>query len=297
MLHLAKQWVARALALCVIGPSAAGISHRVLAVDGSHQTTMLTGASVGMGLVCLLAAAALVLLTGVVFGRGVDRREGILNMAFVLGWVAWTSGRLGEVYRYHHTGSVLVLQAAEGAALGVAVLAAGALLRGAGTRRGHGDEVSRFGPSELRAALGSAGGLAALGASVVAAMAVAILFGQTDLAGQSVGVGFGAGILAGVAGAMAAGSIKNEEGGHVPVPFAPIMLGVMLCAVLGPLIGLVRPGAGGLHALVIAGDLPGYLIVSPGAWVMGALLGVPVGHSWVEHSSAQAVGAGSAAGA
>lgn len=288
MLHIIKQWIARALTLCVVGPVAAWLSHRVLAGDGSHQTTMLTGGSLMTGLGCLLGVAVLVALTGAIAGRMVDRREGLLNMAFVLVWVAWTSGRLGEVYRFNHTGATLVLLAIEGAVLTGAVLVAGAMLAGPGMHQGRPDEVTRLDPAALRRSLGGAPGLAAMGAGLIAGLLMAVIFGQSDLAGQSVGVGFGAGLLGGVAGAMAASSMKEKNAPHTPVPMAPIMLGVMLCSLVAPLIGIVRPGSGHLHALVIASDLPGYLIVSPSAWIMGALLGVPIGHSWVEHSAAQA---------
>ncbi|MEX0877039.1 MAG: hypothetical protein WD114_06230 [Phycisphaerales bacterium] len=290
MLHVLKQWAARALSLCVIGPAAAWVAHRVLAADGTHQTTLLTGDSLTTGLSSLVGVALLVLLTGVIVARLVDRREGLLNMAFVLGWVAWTSGQLGEVFRVRPDTGTLVMLAAEGLLLTGAVLLAGVLMTDPqrGGRMGQPDDVSRFDLPLLFSSLTSKPGLAAMLAGIVGAAAVAMLFGQSDLPGQSVGVGFGAGILGGVAGAMAAGSMRGGDEELVATPYAPIMLGVMLCAVIAPLLGIVRPGAGDLAGLVVRGDLPGYLIVSPSAWVICALLGVPVGHSWVEHSAAQA---------
>lgn len=299
MLHVAKQWVFRALSLCVVGPVAAWMSHRVLAGDGTHETTMLTGASLGAGLVSLLGVSVLVALMGVLSGRFADRREGLLNMAFVLGWVAWTSGRLGEVLRVGPESSTLALLAVEGVVLMVAALLGCVLMTDPqkGMHHGHPDPASRFDAAYVRSALTGAGGGAAVLVSLIGGLVAALLLGQNDLPGQSVGAGFAGGLLGGVAGAMTVTGLRGKDGPHDPVALAPIVVGVMLCAIVAPLIGLIRPGAGGLLDAVTGGGLPGYLIVSPSGWVMGALLGAPIGHSWVEQSAAHAAGGKPAAGA
>ncbi len=263
------------------------IAGSVVGADGTHHTTFLTGASIGSGALALALVLGLSLVMGVVIGRVVDRREGMLNIAFVFGWVAWTSGRLGEVYRVTPESGTLLKLGIEGAVISVGVLVALMAMTGA-KRADDRDDVSRFDPAFVRRSMMQVPGWGALGAAVVGALVFSWLFGQTDLPGQSVGVGFGAGIAAGALGALVANTMRGAEEKDAQTAFAPIMIGVMLCSVLGVAIGLVVPGAGGLLKGVVHGDLPGYLIVSPMAWSMGALLGVPIGHSWVEHSVHQA---------
>lgn len=290
MLSVFKQWIARAVSLCVVGPICSAIIGSVVAVDGSHHTTFLTGHNLGSGIGALAMVLGLSLVMGVVIGRVVDRREGILNIAFVFGWVAWTSGRLGELYRVAPESSTLIKLSAEGFVISAMVIVALVLMTDPkkGAANGQVDDVSRFDLAWMKTSLGKAEGMVSMGAALVASLVVSYLFGQTDLPGQSVGVGFGAGIAAGLGGALAANSARKNDEKDGSTAFAPIMIGVMLSSVLLPLIGLIKPGAGGLVELVVSGSLPGYLIVSPMAWSMGALMGVPIGHSWVEHSVQQA---------
>ena len=270
MIHVGKQWIARGLALCVVGPICAGIGSGVIAPDGSQQTTLLTGDAFVSSLMSLCMVLGLVMLLGIAVGRLVDRREGILGMAVVHGWVA-----------------------VEGALVTIGVLIALCLMTDPekGGAQGQGDDVSRFDMSSLKSSMMGVAGLGSMGAALVASIVIAMLFGRTDLAGQAVGVGFFAGIAAGVVGTLVATSAKKNDPKAGPTPFAPIMVGVMLCSVILPIFGMFYPGGSELLGLVNQGSLPGILTVSPIAWVMGALLGVPVGHSWVEHSAQQASGA------
>jgi len=291
--QVSKQWIARAISLCVVGPICAGLATGVLAADGSHNATFLTGSSLTSGLAVLALVCILIMFMGIAIGRLVDRREGILNIAFVLGWIAWTTGRLGEVFRSAPDSKTLILLAFEALIILVAVLITMILMSNPKAKNvaGHPDDVSRFDVAYLKSALGQTHGLFAMGAAVVGSFIVAVLFGQNDLPGQSVGVGFGAGIVGGLMGAMvwsSAGTSKDKKTQPGPTPMAPLIVGVMLCGFLAPMIGLIKPGSGELLALVAKGDLPGYLIVSPMAWAMGGLLGVPIGHSWVEHAAHQA---------
>ncbi len=286
-----KQWFARIVSLCVIGPICAGIASGVVAPDGSRHTTFLTSHSMGSGIVALAMVLGLTMVMGVVIGRGVDRREGVLNIAFVFGWVAWTSGRMGEMYRFSPDSGTLIKVSIETLIIGVAVLIAMMLMTKPEKDDGQSDEVSRFDCSFLIASLLSTRGIASMLAAIAGGLVVSYLWGQSDLPGQSTGVGLFAGIGAGLIGTLVSTSMNKNEPGENATPFAPIMIGVMLCGVLGPIIGMIQPGPGGLLASIISGHLPGYLIVSPIAWSMGALLGVPIGHSWVEHSAQQAAGA------
>ncbi|MAO22645.1 MAG: hypothetical protein CMJ35_07100 [Phycisphaerae bacterium] len=284
MMLAIRQWISRAIALGVIGPIAAELAGRVVAPDGSKQHTLLSGVSLGAGIIALLGVGLLVALMGFLGGMLGGRRESLLGMGFVLGWVAWTSGRLGRVYQLAPDSGTLVMLAVEALVLLLVVLVVGALL----SRNDESDPISSFKPDRLRGWLQNKAMLGAMVGALVASGVVAWLFGRSDLPGQSIGVGFLAGIMAGVVGAMIAGSMSEEKGGHSGTPYAPVMLGVMLCGVIAPLVGIFMPGAGALEELVYKGGLPGYLIVSPSAWAGGALIGVPVGHSWIEHSHAHA---------
>lgn len=280
-MHTIRQWISRAIALAVIGPIAAGFAGRVAATDGSGHHTLLSGLSAGAGVFTLLVVCLLLALMGLIGHALGGRREAMLGMGFVLAWVAWTTGRLGQVYRLAPEAVTLVLLAIESLVLLLAVMVVVALI----SRNDEDDPISSFQPHRLLPLVREPAMLGAMGGALVAAALIAWLFGRNDLPGQSTGVGFLAGIGAGVAGAMIAGSMRNKDE-HDGTPFAPLMLGVMLCGVLMPIVGIFAPGVGLLTELSMRVDLPGYLIVSPVAWAAGALIGVPVGHSWVEHSHA-----------
>ena len=297
MTHLIKQMVARAISLCVAGPACAMIAGGVIAIDGSHHTTFLTGASFIGGLVRLVLVMAVLFVWTTLVGRMIDRREGFLNMAFVLAWIAWSAGRLGEVYRTSPESGVFIKLAIESLVIWVGVVITAIAMTNPKALSHHGnlDVISRFDLGYLKSVYKEPAALVAMGAGAISALVAAVIFGQTDYAGQSLGVGVAGGVLAGVAGTMVWGSMhssssKSRAGSQVTpaTPFAPIMIGVMLMGVLAPLIGLIKPGSGDLLGLVMHQDLPGYLVVSPISWAAGAVLGVPVGHSWVEHSMNQA---------
>lgn len=292
MIKTLRQWISRALALAVLGPLSAYVASGLVGMDGSSAHTLLTGSSLAGGVVALLIVGALTMVAGIVGAVLSDRREGFLAMGFVLGWVAWTSGRIGRLYLLAPDSSTAIKLAVEGALLMAIVVLSAVFM----SRSDESDPFTSFSLSRIKGWLGQQAMLIALGAALVAGAAIAWVFGSYDLPGQSTGVGFLAGIAGGVAGALAAGSMQGK-GKHDGTPFAPMMLGVMLAGVLLPLLAIVYPGLGSIEELVLKGDLPGTMIVSPAAWLTGALLGVPMGHSWVEqthaHANPQPVSSGS----
>ena len=256
----------------------------------------MTGEALFPSLIGLGGVVGLVMVFGILVGRCVDRRESILDMALVLGWVAWTGGRIGEVFRVAPESGTLFKLSIEGVVVSVGVLIALNLMTNPqkGGPNGEPDEVSRFDTGYLVSTMKHSAGLMSMGAAFVVSVIVAMIFGQSDLAGQAVGVGFLAGIGGGVAGTLVSTSVKKNDPQAGPTAFAPLMIGVMLCSVFMPILASVYPGTGKLMGLVLQGDLPGFFIVSPSAWVLGALMGVPIGHSWVEQTTQQAA-SGSAA--
>ena len=125
--------------------------------------------------------------------------------------------------------------------------------------------------------------LGALGAALVAAMAVAWAQTPSGLSGQSVWGGFVGGFVGGLAGAFV---VQSRKIGDAPSAL-PMIVGVLLCAVAAPLVAVVTPGAGGLLGAIADSSVPGFVLVSPLAWACGALVGVPVGAGWVESSVAK----------
>ncbi|HCT45838.1 MAG TPA: hypothetical protein DF699_11555, partial [Phycisphaerales bacterium] len=85
MMLAIRQWISRAIALGVIGPIAAELAGRVVAPDGSKQHTLLSGVSLGAGIIALLGVGLLVALMGFLGGMLGGRRESLLGMGFVLG--------------------------------------------------------------------------------------------------------------------------------------------------------------------------------------------------------------------
>lgn len=282
MIKTLRQWISRAIALAVLGPVCAYVAGRLVGVDGSAEHTLLTGDSFVSGVMALVIVGALTVASGVIGSVLGGRREGFLAMGFVLGWVAWTSGRVGRIYLLSPEAGTSVKLAIEGLALLVFIVLAGVLM----SRADEDEPITSFSLSRLTGWLREPALLGSLGIALVASAAVSWLFGAYDFPGQSTGVGFIGGVLAGVAGALTAASMRGKDG-HDGTPFAPVMIGVLLAAVVLPLVAIVYPGLGAVEELVLKGELPGTMIVSPAAWGVGALLGVPVGHSWVEHSHAQ----------
>jgi hypothetical protein len=283
MTQIIQQWISRAIALGVMGPAAAYISNGLKGVDGSGDHTLLASESISSGFIALVLVGLCAAVSGVIGGTiGGGRRESFLAIGFVLGWVAWTSGRMGHVLMLSPEIGTMLKLAIEGVLLGVFVIVSVALV----SRSDEQDPMTSFSPKRVLGWLTQAPMLGAMGAGLVACGVIAMVFAVYDYPGQSTGVGFIAGIFAGLAGTLVAGSMAGKDE-HKGTGFAPIMIGVMLAGVVFPLVGIVYPGFGSIDAMVLKGELPGIVMVSPTAWIVGAMLGVPIGHSWVEHSQAK----------
>lgn len=278
------RWIARIATLCVLGPIAAKLAQQLHAPDGSEHASFLVSESPVQGALVLGAVLMITFVSGVVIARLANRRESMLNMAFILGWVAWTNGRMGELFRVEQ--NAFVMLAIEGALIGVVVLFA---LIVATSTDATDDRPSRVVPSELFKGKGSL----MLGSAALSALAVAWVFGQTDLPGQSIWAAFAGGIVAGLIGTMVmqssgsgAKGIQSKRQDPELIGFGPMIAGVLLAGVLAPIIGMFVPGSSGVLDSIGSGSLPGWLAVSPVSWSVGALLGVPIGWGWVESTVA-----------
>jgi len=211
----------------------------------------------------------------------------VLNMGLVVAWGAWGSGQVGEALRGAPGSGSLVMLAVEGGIALALSLVGLVVLAKMGRGQEHRDECVRLDASVI----GNIGSNIATSASMVVAglvvsMGVVWLQVQNDLSGQAVWGGFvgaaGAGVLGGMM--LKNHSLKNERSGEGELSLVPVIVGVLLGGVAGPLMGMVVPGGGKILEAVASGDAPGWMMMSSLAWAGGALIGTPVGYSWVESS-------------
>ncbi|MEM9372990.1 MAG: hypothetical protein AAGA55_05040 [Planctomycetota bacterium] len=291
MMDSVARWVVRGVSLLLIGPLAAGIAGGVRAIDGSQAATLLTGEGMTAGVIALVGVGVCVVVAAGVAALVCDRHEAVLNAGFVMAWVAWTSGRMGEAYRLVPEAGTLIRIALEaGFVIGVAVVAM--LVADRLARRPARDEGLALSGTDFLAALRSKQALPTVGVSLGLSLLLAWLFARHDAPGQSLGTAFFCGLGAGVFGSLAgqsvaaqAGSAPQREAPGVPAMtavFVPIVVGVLLAGVLGAVIGLFIPGPGKLLTGVIRQELPGWSLVTPMAWGAGAMIGVPAGISFLQ---------------
>ena len=285
MIEPLARWTARGIALLLVGPAAAWGSGMVRAPDGSGATTMLTGDSLVAGVLALAIVASCAWFAAGVGAKLGDRHEAILNTGFVLAWVAWSGGRLGEVLRLAPESGTFVRLAVEAGLFGgvtvVALLIADRL-----SRRSASDEGLSLSLEGIQSGLAGKAGVLALLASAGAGVAIAWLFARYDLPGQSLGTAFLGGIAAGIAATSIVQSMTKDdrdapEGSTGLV--VPALLGLLIAGVVGPVLGMFVPGAGRVPELLARGALPGWVLVSPVSWGAGAMIGVPMGVSFLHN--------------
>jgi hypothetical protein len=136
-----------------------------------------------------------------------------------------------------------------------------------------------------------------VGVGLVVSMVLVWLQVQNDLSGQSVWGGFVGAVVAGIAGGFVLKNhaLKNERSREPDLSLVPVILGVMLGAVVGPVLSMVMPGGGKILDAIASGEAPGWMLMSSLGWVGGAMIGTPLGYSWVESSVARQQAAHAAA--
>ncbi len=290
MIEAAARWTARGISLLVLGPLAAWGGSLVSAADGSAAATLLTGASLGAAVPALVVVVGCVLAAAVVAARLGDRHEAVLNIGFVLAWLAWTGGRMEEVFRASGGGTgPLVLLAVEGVLIAALVLGACAAADRFSRRTSEAEGLSAS-VSSVVGALRFKAGVPVMLVATAAGLASAWLFARYGGAGQGVGAAFLGGLIGGVFASQAYESLtKNEKRTPVGVTgiVAPALAGMLLAGVVGPLMGIASPGPGRLVEGIARGTLPGWVLVSPAAWAAGAMVGIPAGVSLLRSAGKQ----------
>ncbi len=324
MKNAAWIWIVRVLSLCVLGPIAGGLMASLRSVDGSPYATVLVSDSLVGGLFVLLGVFFLAMIAGVIATKAVSLREGVLNLGLVLGWGAWGAGEVGEALRSAPESGSIVKLAVEGVLVLVLTGWMLVVLRKVATGKDESDSCVRLDRSVFGGMIQQLPvTLMLIGIGALASMVMVWLQVQTDLSGQAVWGGFIGAALAGVLGGLiiqnhnmsvsgvsGAGRARNQpvvtnrflemltkmivsaQSGQSnrdrsEVSLVAVMLGILLAGVIGPLVGLVMPGSGKLLQSIAAGDLPGFLVMSSLSWAAGAMIGTPVGYSWVESSVAR----------
>jgi hypothetical protein len=289
MIEAAARWTARGISLLVLGPLAAWGGGLVSNADGSVAPTLLTGASLGAALPALAVVAGCLVAAAVVGARLGDRHEAVLNLGFVLAWVAWSGGRMEEVFRAASGVGPLVLLAVEGLAIAVLVLGACVVADRFSRRAAEAEGLSTSAGS-VTGALRFKAGLPVAGVAMAAGLASAWLFARYGGAGQGLGAAFLGGLIGGVFASQAYESLtKNEKKtplGSTGVVL-PALAGMLLAGMVAPLIGIASPGPGRLLEGIARGTLPGWVLVSPASWAAGAMLGIPMGVSLLRSAGKQ----------
>jgi len=283
-------WIVRVISLCVLGPIAGGLMSSLRGADGSvHSTALVSGSPVG-GLIALVGVFVLAMVGGGLASKMVSLREGIFNMGLVVAWGAWGSGRVGEALRGAPESGSLVMLSVEGLVVLALSLLGMVILTKTSGDKGGGDDCVRVNRSAFKVISSDIPTSAMLlGVGLAVSMAVVWLQVQSDLSGQAVWGGFVGAVVAGILGGMLLKnhSIKHERSGEAELSLVPVMVGVLLGAVAGPMVAMVMPGGGKILEAIASGDAPGWIMMSSLAWAGGALMGTPIGYSWVESSVAR----------
>lgn len=283
-------WIVRVISLCVLGPIAGGLMSSMRGADGSGYATALVSGSLIGGVFALIGVFFLAMVGGILATKMVSLREGVLNVGLVVAWGAWGMGQVGEALRSAPGSGSLVMLAIEGAivvVLGLWVLMV--LTKASKDAFEHDDCVRLSGIviGEMKSNLGAQGLL--VGVGLVVSMVLVWLQVQNDLSGQSVWGGFVGAVVAGVAGGFVLKNhaLKNERSMEPDLSLVPVILGVMLGAVVGPIVSMAIPSGGKILDAIASGEAPGWMLMSSLGWVGGALIGTPLGYSWVESSVAR----------
>lgn len=267
------RWAIPLIAVFVAGPAAGWLIHALRGADGGPDVSLLVSASPALGLATGLAALAICTLVAVPAARMYGPRPGLLAFALALLWPAWMTGRMGMVLRADPTAATLARLAAEGLIIGAVGLAAVALLARISIDRTTPLAGDPWG--QIKRALTTSAGLAGTLAGAAAGIGIAWVVAKEDLRGQALLAAFAGGIACAVAARLVGTALDQEA------PLASGFAGMVVAAVLAPLIVLIVPGVKGLGGALLTGEVPGAALLQPFDWLVGAVLGVPTGLSWV----------------
>ena len=262
------------MALFLLGPGASRLVGLLRASDSSADVTLLANTTPALGVGVAIAIVALALVAGVPASRVLGVRVGLTVTGLVFAWAAWYTTPITQLARTHDGGTLLLTMAIEGVlmlALGmvmvIVLVRVSAKIEDAPLCSPLGEQLSKT--------FKTGAGLAALGGAAVATLVIAWFVAREPMRGQSIFAGFVGGIGAGSIGIWC-GSFVGRD-----VPPLAAIVGVLLVAVLAPVIGVFWPGGEALRDAVVRDAIPGPLRLQSLDVLVGATLGAPIGLGWV----------------
>lgn len=288
------RWTAGLLALFFIGPLASVLTGLLRGPTGGHDASLLLSSSPISGVMVGLAVMALATIGGILAGRLVGLKSGMLVAGFVAAWGAWRLGTIESILRVAVNESsraagggpptggsaALVTLAIEGFIVALASLVVAAIVESA-ARRGEREDVApgatrKTGHPLVRLVHETFYGkpaLVGLGAGAVAGAAAIWLVAFEPLKGQAVMAAVLGTIAAGAASQLAAQSMGGKATLLTPVAAMSVL------ALLGPLAALVFQSKHLVDALY-SRELLAFAVPVSLDWAAGTLLGAPIGLSW-----------------
>ncbi len=255
-------------ALLVVGAIAWKLTMLATDVNGGHGTSLLLSTKPALSAVVGVAAVVIAAGMGLLAGRLVGARGGLLDMGVVLAWGAFGFGTLRKIVMAsanaqtgEGTRSALTMLAIEGAVVAALVVGAAWLIERTGLKDvpDGADEPARS---------GVAGWLTTFACGAVGGALGVWLLAQSGYKGQVIGAALAGGIVGGI---IAYAMDHN-------VRLWPLVAGCLLVSVAGPVVALVTGGGDAtLHASIIAGTVSRWAQLTGLDGAAGVCLGVPVG--------------------
>jgi hypothetical protein len=290
MLNSSAKWSFILACLFLVGPAVSTLTFALRDVDGGHAASLLIGASTAQGMIAGIAAAVVALVVGLLGAFFFSMHTGLGCAGLILAWAGWGLGTFEDFVRRSRDGSSFTLLAIEGLAVVLiawaiaAVISRAALWREVGAKLPPGVQVPARDHSyqsllALRSEEGARPVPAALAGVAIGAVATGIvvwIMAATPMRGQT--------LMAVVLGATAAGMAAQLAAASFRVMLGPlpIILGVGLAALAGPILATVLNGSGpsSIVASVFDGTFSPLGRPLSLEWAAGALLGVPLGLAW-----------------
>jgi len=278
----AVRWTLNIIALAVLGPLAATLASGLDDRHGGDAVSLLVNESPMLGLLALLATGAIAVTASGIAARVSQPPMGLTVAGLTAAWVALSLGDSGEVLRAGGAGTIgaLALEAVLALAIGVCVLHAARSAEKPADGVAHGEATPPLAsPVWYVKSLLSAGAAFGVAAGAAGALFGAWLVARDDLRAQS--------MMAAVVGAIVGGAVARLAGTLLPGGDPALAhradipaIGVLVAGVLAPLSLFVIPGLGDVDAAARAATFAGPGSVLPVDWLVGAMLGTPIGINW-----------------
>lgn len=281
MLKSVFRWSLLVGAVLFVGPVASQLLANLRAADGGSGTTILTAFAPGQGIIAAFVLFASALVVGGLGAAAFARETGLAAAGFVTAWGAWRLGSTEAAVMVAGGRNVLLVLAAEGAAVGFAFFLI-AMFIGIVSRREHADHPAAGPVRVARLFIVDAepdvnrNRVLAVSAlvGIITGGAAGWLVAFEPQRGQAVFAAIAAGIAAAAGVQLTASGLRAKAGFLAP------FISMGLLAVLAPVVCYFTQGD---KIVQVCNEykLMGLARVISLDWAAGALLGVPIGLGWV----------------